>query len=93
MLWETTMTLTSDPVRPIRGSLAGIGLALLLLAPVAAADNDEQPIPKVGSCPVGYRTSGHYCIPLESSGKEIIIKLESCPSGYRTSGNYCIKLK
>ncbi|WP_201217406.1 hypothetical protein [Halochromatium roseum] len=71
-----------------------VALALLLQFPAfVVGDDDKTPIPKVGSCPVGYRTSGHYCIPLESSDKEIIIKLESCPSGYRTSGNYCIKLK
>ncbi|MCF8004882.1 MAG: hypothetical protein K9L32_11905 [Chromatiaceae bacterium] len=65
---------------------------MLLIPPLAVAEEDQQPIPKVGSCPVGYRTSGGYCIPLESTDKEVIIKLESCPSGYRTSGNYCIKL-
>ncbi len=66
---------------------------LVLISPQALADDaDQQPIPKVGRCPVGYRTSGSYCIPLQSSDKEVIIKLESCPSGYRTSGNYCIKL-
>ena len=53
----------------------------------------QETIPKVGSCLVGYRTSGNYCIPLQSTDKEVIIKLESCPPGYRTSGNYCIKLK
>ncbi len=72
-------------------ALAGVAL-LMTTPPLALADDDQQPIPKVGSCPVGYRTSGDYCIPLESTDKEVIIKLESCPPGYRTSGNYCIKL-
>jgi len=80
--------------RKLSQVLRGAGLTLLLLAPaLSLADDDKQPIPKVGSCPVGYRTSGNYCIPLETTDKEVIIKLESCPPGYRTSGNYCIKLK
>lgn len=74
-------------------ALSSAGVALLLLTvPLALAEEDQQPIPKVGSCPVGYRTSGDYCIPLRSTDEEVIIKLESCPPGYRTSGNYCIKL-
>jgi hypothetical protein len=75
-------------------ALGGLGVALLMgIAPVAAAEDDQPPIPKVGSCPVGYRTSGDYCIPLESTDKEVIIKAKTCPRGYRTSGNYCIKLE
>ena len=75
-------------------TLISAGLALLLLtSALPVASDDKQPIPKVGSCPVGYRTSGNYCIPLESTDKEVIIKLKACPAGYRTSGNYCIKLK
>lgn len=89
----TAALMVGEPGQLNRPFLTGIGLALLLLTPVAAAGDDEQPIPKVGSCPVGYRTSGDYCIPLQSTDEEVIIKLESCPPGYRTSGNYCIKLK
>jgi hypothetical protein len=90
------MTLTTSRAsRPRAQTLANAAaLALLLQIPALAfGDDDKNPIPKVGSCPVGYRTSGNYCIPLESTDKEVIIKLESCPSGYRTSGNYCIKQK
>ena len=63
----------------------------LVLIPTLASATDV--IPKVGSCPVGYRTSGSYCIKLKNAKeKEIVIKSTSCPVGYRTSKNYCIKL-
>lgn len=68
----------------------------LLVTTAAVADQDKTPIPKVGHCPVGYRTSGEYCVPLERtdrSDNDVIIKLKHCPKGYRTSGSYCVKLK
>ncbi|MEA3643103.1 MAG: hypothetical protein VBE63_24645 [Lamprobacter sp.] len=90
------MTATTNQLWHLSHQMLGrTGLALVLLsAPLTATaeDEDQQPIPKVGNCPVGYRTSGHYCIPLDNTDKEVVIKLESCPVGYRTSGNYCIKL-
>ena len=90
------MTLTTNRFwRLNRRALGSTGVALVMLtAPFSATadENDQQPIPKVGTCPTGYRTSGDYCIPLESTDEEVIIKLKSCPSGYRTSGHYCIKL-
>ena len=43
-------------------------------------------------CPVGYRTSGAYCVPLSSSSPAAIARVGSCPVGYRTSGNYCVAL-
>ena len=65
-------------------------LALLLVSVLAVAD--DEILPKVGSCPVGYRTSGNYCIPIQNT-KEVVVKMDSCPIGYRTSGNYCIKVE
>jgi hypothetical protein len=90
MLSKTTLKHTNA----LLALASNAGFVLLTMIPLLAlADDDQETIPKVGSCPVGYRTSGNYCIPLQSTDKEVIIKLESCPSGYRTSGNYCIKLK
>ena len=65
-------------------------LVLLLVSVLAVAD--DEILPKVGSCPVGYRTSGSYCIPIQNT-KEVVVKIKSCPVGYRTSGNYCIKVE
>jgi hypothetical protein len=58
----------------------------------AFAEQPVQPLTKIGSCPLGYFSSGSYCIPsaggpsrgaLEKSGA-------SCPLGFYTSGNYCV---
>lgn len=92
---EMTTPTTNGPALPIGRTLTSAAALAMLMLPAALpfADDEQEPIPKVGSCPVGYRTSGNYCIPLKSTDKEVVIKLESCPSGYRTSGHYCIKLK
>lgn len=83
-------------LQPVRAAFVSTCAALMLLGPgtgAAADDDDKTPIPKVGHCPVGYRTSGGYCVPLDNTADEVIIKLKHCPKGYRTSGDYCVKLK
>lgn len=90
--------LNALPALPFRCHTWLLVASTCLMLPIlgissASADDEKKPIPKVGSCPVGYRTSGGYCIPLDNTNKEVVIKLKSCPPGYRTSGNYCIKLK
>ena len=47
-----------------------------------------QPVPKVGSCPLGYITSGSYCVPLRDASNAVV-KDGGCPIGYFTNGNYC----
>ena len=68
-------------------------LAPALAAGILVAQQPVQPLPKVGSCPLGYYSSGSYCVPssvgntrgaIEKSGK-------SCPLGWTSSGNYCQK--
>ena len=62
-----------------------------LVAGGALAQQPEQPLPKVGSCPLGYYSSGGYCVP--SSGgntRGAIEKSGSCPLGFYSSGNYCV---
>jgi len=56
---------------------------------VAKADPAAVPVPKVGSCPSGYSTSGSYCNP-GSSARFAMPKVGACPSGYSTSGDYCL---
>ena len=69
-----------------------IALALSALAAGnALAQQPVQPLPKVGSCPLGYYSSGSYCVP--SSGgntRGAIEKSGSCPLGFYSSGNYCV---
>jgi hypothetical protein len=65
----------------------------LSVASAALAQQPVQPLPKVGSCPLGYYSSGSYCV--SSSGGNTKGAIEksgrSCPLGYYGSGNYCVK--
>ena len=54
----------------------------------------SQPIPKVGMCPLGYYSSGNYCIQSRGSDKEAIDKRGSfCPLGWYGSGEYCVRMR
>jgi hypothetical protein len=53
----------------------------------------QQPIPKVGACPSGYRDSGGYCAPLSDRSAPAIVKQGNCPSGWMQSGAYCIRIR
>jgi len=66
-------------------------LALCVASGSALAQQPVQPLPKVGSCPLGYSSSGSYCVP--SSGgntRGAIEKSGGCPLGFYSSGNYCV---
>jgi len=66
-------------------------LAPALISGILVAQQPVQPLPKVGSCPLGYYSSGSYCVP--SSGgntRGAIEKSGSCPLGFYSSGNYCV---
>ena len=68
-----------------------LALAPALAAGILVAQQPVQPLPKVGSCPLGYYSSGGYCVP--SSGgnsRGAIEKSGSCPLGFYSSGNYCV---
>lgn len=66
--------------------------ALIGFTPAALAQQPVQPLPKVGGCPMGYTTSGDYCVPSKSGNtRGAIEKLgNSCPMGFTSSGNYCL---
>ena len=68
-------------------SLAAAGLANPVLA-----QQPVQPLPRVGSCPLGYYASGSYCVSSPGSNREAIEKVgKSCPLGLYSSSSYCIK--
>lgn len=63
---------------------------MLLLTEFVVATPEVQPILKSGSCPVGYYTSGNYCVPSGKQSHFAIPNRGSCPAGYYNSGDYCI---
>jgi len=67
---------------------------LCLAFSLQALANTLQPsaLPKQGSCPSGYSTSGNYCLAMPNA-KHAVPKSGSCPSGYSSSGDYCLSMK
>jgi hypothetical protein len=67
--------------------------ALLLFSLPALGQQPVRPLPKVGGCPLGYYSSGSYCVPSQSgNAREAIQKTgSSCPLGWFSSGSYCVK--
>ena len=71
-------------------SLNTILTGLLLFCPLAVlAQQPVRPLPKAGSCPLGYYSSGSYCVPSTSSNTRGAIEKVggSCPLGFYSSGN------
>jgi hypothetical protein len=67
--------------------------ALLLFSLPALAQQPVRPLPKVGGCPLGYYSSGNYCVPSKSGNTRGAIEKvsgSSCPLGFYSSGNYCL---
>jgi len=72
-------------------------LLLALLGSIAAstaalAQQPVRPLPKVGGCPLGYYSSGSYCVPSTSGDTRGAIEKSgsSCPLGFYSSGSYCL---
>ena len=77
--------------RPSLAVWAAVGLALTPGIPAYAS---PVPLPRVGSCPLGYYGSVDYCVPSRGSSesREAIQKVgATCPLGWYSSGNYCVK--
>ncbi len=66
-----------------------LALLVTLASSVAWADPPAQPVPRHGSCPSGYYSSGEYCVP-NNSARYALPRTGSCPSGYYSSGDYCV---
>jgi len=76
----------------VRSSLLTALVIGALSASTANAQQPVRPLPKVGGCPLGYYSSGSYCVP--SSGGNTRGAIEKvgggCPLGFYSSGNYCL---
>ena len=82
----------SDQQRLLKLSLLGVGWALAWAGSTALAQQPVQPLPKVGPCPLGYYSSGSYCVPSRSGNTRGALEKNggSCPLGFYSSGNYCL---
>ncbi|MCP9778396.1 hypothetical protein [Cyanobium sp. Tous-M-B4] len=69
-----------------------IAAGMLLSASAALAQQPVRPLPQVGGCPLGYYSSGSYCVPSTSGNTRGAIEKSgnSCPLGFYSSGNYCL---
>ena len=65
---------------------------MLLSASAALAQQPVQPLPKVGGCPLGYYSSGDYCVPSSGGNTRGAIEQSGagCPLGFYSSGSYCV---
>jgi len=72
--------------------LVGVGSALVAIHAPARAQQPVQPLPKVGPCPLGYYSSGSYCVPSRSGNTRGALEKTggSCPLGFYSSGGYCL---
>ena len=54
-----------------------------------SAYGNATALPRQGSCPSNYYSSGNYCVP-NAGAHPAIPRIGSCPSHYYSSGNYCV---
>jgi hypothetical protein len=67
-------------------------LGSLTAAAAALAQQPVRPLPKVGGCPLGFYSSGNYCLSSPNSNREAIQKIgNACPLGWFSSSSYCVK--
>ena len=71
--------------------VVALGLVAACL-PSALALQPVRPLPKVGSCPIGYYSSSGYCVPSKSGNVRGAIEKvgNGCPIGFYSSGSYCL---
>ena len=75
-----------------RSSLLFLFAVAACAAGSALAQQPVPPLPKVGSCPLGYFSSGGYCVPSKGGNTRGAIEKKggSCPLDFYSSGNYCL---
>ena len=50
-----------------------------------------SPVVKVGGCPLGWYSSGAYCVPARDTTREAIQKAGTCPLSWYSSASYCVR--
>jgi hypothetical protein len=64
--------------------------AVLLVSCCSTDVLAQAALPKVGTCPSGFNSSGKYCVPIKEDGTPSMPRGGQCPSGYYSSGKYCV---
>ena len=61
-----------------------IAAGMLLSTSAALGQQPVRPLPKVGGCPLGYFSSGSYCVPSTSGNTRGAIEKSGagCPRGF-----------
>jgi hypothetical protein len=83
----------SMPQKTLRRNLLLLACAIAALAAGSAiAQQQVQPLPKVGGCPLGYYSSSGYCVPSKGGNTRGAIEKSGvgCSLGFYPSGNYCV---
>jgi hypothetical protein len=85
------MTIRKLICQPARAALLPLGL-IASLCPAATAQQPVQPLPKLGGCPLGFYSSGNYCVPSTSDNTRGALEKTGtgCSLGFYSSGNYCV---
>ena len=73
-------------------SLAASASLLVGICSTAVAQQPVRPLPKLGGCPLGYYSSGGYCVPSSGGNTRGAIEKSGagCPLGFYSSGSYCV---
>ena len=73
-------------------SLAASASLLVGICSTAVAQHPVRPLPKLGGCPLGYYSSGGYCVPSSGGNTRGAIEKSGagCPLGFYSSGSYCV---
>jgi hypothetical protein len=66
--------------------------AAAVMAVVTVAQARPVPLLKTDTCPLGYYSSGTYCVPTDRPGTRGAIQRSgsACPLGWYRSGGYCV---
>jgi hypothetical protein len=69
-----------------------IAITIIAVAASTVAAAEPLPVPKVGTCPPGYRESGGYCAAISPRSLDAVPKRGQCPSGSASGASYCTRM-
>jgi len=72
--------------------VSAAAIAAGAMGPAAMAQQPVRPLQKLGSCPLGYYSSGDYCVPSSGGNSRGAIEKVGgdCSLGFYSSGDYCV---